>query len=335
MLSVRDLAVSFRRDGRETRAVRGVDLDLHSGRTLVLLGESGSGKSVTSNAILGLHSRSATISGAIELDGVDLTRLDEDRLRRLRGGTIGTVPQDPSAALDPLRRVGDQIAEVVRLHGDGVQRSRARAAALDLLAQVGIVEPARTARSLPFELSGGMRQRVAIAIAIARRPRVLIADEPTTALDVTVQAQILELFAALQRELDLAILLVTHDVGVARMLGHDVAVMYAGRVVERGPVERVLLAPRHPYTAGLLAAMPSPQHPRGRLPVIPGLPPGPDDALADESCAFAPRCASAVSACTAHRPPLAGDAEGRAAACDVPAAAAHAVPSLVSGESAL
>ena len=178
-------------------------------------------------------------------------------------------------------------------------------------------DPARVLRAFPFELSGGIRQRVAIAIAIACRPRVLIADEPTTALDVTVQAQVLELFVELQRELDMALLLVTHDVGVARAVGHEVAVMYAGHLVETGPVEAVLGAPAHPYTAGLLDALPTPGVPRGELVAIPGRPPGPDEEVPDAVCAFAPRCRFAVGACAAHRPPLAEVAPGRRAACDV------------------
>ena len=316
-LTVEDLTVSFRRRGRDVDAVRGVSFSLVAGRTLVLLGESGSGKSVTARSILRLHGPSATVGGSIRLGEDELTTLPERTMRQLRGAAIGVVPQDPSGSLDPLLRVGKQIVEVLVRHAIETDGAQARAHAADLLRRVGITDPERVLRAFPFELSGGIRQRVAIAIAIACRPRVLIADEPTTALDVTVQAQVLELFVELQRELDMALLLVTHDVGVARAVGHEVAVMYAGRLVETGPVGDVLAAPRHPYTAGLLDALPTPGAPRGELIAIPGRPPGPDEDVPDAVCAFAPRCRFTVPACTAHRPLLAEVAPGRRAACDV------------------
>jgi oligopeptide/dipeptide ABC transporter ATP-binding protein len=317
VLAVRDLTVSFPRRGAEIHAVRGVDLTLTAGRTLVLLGESGSGKSVTARSIMRLDDRSARIGGSVRLGDTELTTLDESTMRRLRGSAIGMVPQDPSGALDPLARIGAQIAEVLKRHDVEDDRRRARVLAAGLLERVGIHDPVRVLRSYPFELSGGMRQRIAVAIAIACRPRVLIADEPTTALDVTVQAQVLELFGELQRELNMALLLVTHDVGVARVMGDDVAVMYAGRLVERGRVDQVLHRPGHPYTAGLLDALPLPGIPRGALQAIPGRPPGPDEVVADDACALAPRCRFAQPACATHRPPLVEVRPGQLAACDV------------------
>jgi oligopeptide/dipeptide ABC transporter ATP-binding protein len=317
LLEVEDLTVDFAAGERVAHAVRGVGFEVEAGRTTVVLGESGSGKSVTARAVLRLLGSRAEVGGAVRLDGVSLLDLDEREMRSLRGRGIGLVPQDPTGALDPLRRVGSQVAEVLRAHGVGTTRAARRERAGELLAQAGIPDPARVARAYPHELSGGLRQRVAIAAAIACGPRLLIADEPTTALDMTVQARILELFGRLRRELDMAVLLVTHDVGVARLMGSTVVVMYAGRVVEEGPAERVLSRPAHPYTAALLGAQPRPGVPRGELPGLPGLPPS-ATAVIDDACALAPRCPHAEPGCSIRRPVLEPVSGGGSAACPVP-----------------
>jgi oligopeptide/dipeptide ABC transporter ATP-binding protein len=237
-------------------------------------------------------------------------------LRKVRGSAIGMVPQDPTAAMDPLRSVGAQLAEVLRIHGVESSRRAAKARSLDLLRSVGIPDPPRVARSHPHQLSGGMRQRAMIAVAIACEPRVLIADEPTTALDVTVQAQVLELFSELQSRMGMALLMVTHDVGVAHEIADRIAVMYAGRIVEDGPAAEVLGTPKHPYTMGLLGAVPTPEISRGALLAIPGRPPAAGETLTD-GCAFVPRCANAVPECSRRVPPMVALSASRASACPV------------------
>jgi peptide/nickel transport system ATP-binding protein len=315
-LRVEDLAVAFRSKRKAVEAVRGISFTVEAGKTLVLLGESGSGKSVSARAVLRLYSNAVDISGRATLGGVDLFDLDERAMQSLRGRAIALVPQDASGSLDPLRRIGSQIAEVLRRHGMEHGRKAARLRAADLLAQVGIPDPARAVRSYPHELSGGMRQRALIAIAIACEPKVLVADEPTTALDVTIQAQVLDLFASLQADLGMGLLLVTHDVAVARQMADRVAVMYAGRLVEEGPGATVLEEPAHPYTAGLLRAVPTPETPRGQLQAIPGQPPAAGEAV-DDGCSFAPRCALATDQCRADRPELVPVAAAHWAACPV------------------
>ena len=315
-LKVEDLAVTFRSKRKTVEAVRGISFTVEAGKTLVLLGESGSGKSVSARAVMRLYSDAVTITGRATLGGVDLFDLDERAMQSIRGRDMALVPQDASGSLDPLRRVGSQIVEVLRRHGIEHGRKAARQRAADLLGQVGIPDPARAVRSYPHELSGGMRQRALIAIAIACEPKVLVADEPTTALDVTIQAQVLDLFAKLQADLGMGLLLVTHDVGVARQMADRVAVMYAGRLVEEGPGATVLGEPAHPYTAGLLRAVPTPETPRGQLQAIPGQPPAAGEAV-DEGCSFAPRCVFAVEECGTHRPALVPVGAVHWAACPV------------------
>jgi len=314
-LRVRELSTTFVSGRREVRAVRSVSFEVRPGRTLVLLGESGSGKSVTARAVMRLHGPRAVITGDVTLGEVDLLAIDDAAMRGIRGDRMALVPQDPSAALDPLRRVGSQITEVLRLHGVVPDKASARARAIELLGLVGIPDPQRAFRSYPHELSGGMRQRVVIAMGISCDPEVIIADEPTTALDVTVQAQILDLFADLQRRLDTALLMVTHDVGVAADIADEVAVMYAGSIVETGPAREVLERPRHPYTQALLAAIPTPGVERGQLVAISGAPP-----MAGEDfpgCAFAARCPFVQPTCRTTPPPLVGVGSGHLAACPV------------------
>jgi oligopeptide/dipeptide ABC transporter ATP-binding protein len=315
VLEVRDLRTTFTSGGHRTTVVRGVSFSLHRGETLMLLGESGSGKSVSARSIMRLYGRNATVEGSVRLDGRELLTLPPEDMRAVRGAQVALVPQDPTGALDPLRRIGSQITEVLSHHGVERLRRAGRARAEELLRLVGIPDPRRVAASYPHQLSGGMRQRAVIAIAVACDPQVLIADEPTTALDVTVQAQILELFADLRERLGMAVLMVTHDVGVAADAGDRVGVMYAGRLVEEGPAAEVLAAPRHPYTSGLLAAQPSPGIARGELRSIVGGPPMAGDFPA--GCAFAPRCPSATATCTVDDPPLLAVGSGRLAACPV------------------
>jgi oligopeptide/dipeptide ABC transporter ATP-binding protein len=315
-LRVANLSTTFRTNsGGRVAAVRSVNFEVHPGETLVLLGESGSGKSVTARAVMRLHGRNAEVDGEVMLAGQSLLTLSEAEMRGIRGGKVALVPQDPSAALDPLRRVGRQLTEVLLLHKICSAKAEAKVQAVELLRQVGIPDPRRVFHSYPHELSGGMRQRVVIAIAISCDPAVIIADEPTTALDVTVQAQILELFAELQQRVSTALLMITHDVLVAGDVADVIAVMYAGRIVETGPAREVLDNAKHPYTRALLGAMPRPETERGHLESIPGAPP-----LAGvefPGCAFAERCSLATGSCRAAVPELVRVAERHLAACPV------------------
>jgi peptide/nickel transport system ATP-binding protein len=257
LLEIRGLAVSYRTRSGDVRAVDGVDLTVHGGETVALVGESGSGKSTTAHAVAGLLPAAGRVeAGEIRYDGQDLTRLSERRLRAVRGAQIGLVPQDPAVSLNPVQRIGDQVAEALRLHGLAGRRT-ARLDAVELLATAGLPEPDARARQYPHQLSGGMRQRALIAIAIAAKPRLLIADEPTSALDVTVQRQILDHLTELTRRSGTAILLVTHDLGVATDRAARIAVMSGGRIVEDAPTRTVLDQPAHAYTRQLLASVPA------------------------------------------------------------------------------
>ncbi len=310
-LRVAGLTVNFPQRSRTVYAVRGVDLQVRRGETLVLLGESGAGKSITGRAVMRLCPAPAVISAdAMEVGGADVLHASPAELRRIRGEKMTMIFQDPLSALNPVLSVGSQIGELFRIHR-GMSRRRARAEAADLLALVGIPDPRRRVRDFPHQCSGGMRQRILIAVAIALQPGLLIADEPTTALDVTVQAQILDLLQSLQREMDLAILLITHDLGVASEVADSVCVMYAGRVVETGPARQVLGQPAHPYTRALLDSVP--QGAPGDLRVIAGSPPPADQIL--PGCSFAPRCPLQIDRCRDERPLLAAVAPGREVAC--------------------
>ncbi|MFI7450281.1 ABC transporter ATP-binding protein [Nonomuraea sp. NPDC049714] len=309
ILAVSGLHVRF----GATHVVNGVGFSVAAGQTLALLGESGSGKSVTARAIMGLvrPPRGQITAGTVLLHGQDLLALPEEQRRKLRSTTISMVFQDALSALNPVLSVGYQIAELFREHR-GMSRAEARRAAVDVLGQVRIPAAARRAGDYPHQFSGGMRQRVGIALAIALRPDVIIADEPTTALDVTVQAQILRLLAEIQREHGTALVLITHDMSVVAQVADQVAVMYAGRVVEQAATGQIYAAPRHPYTEALLGAIPRP-HLRGRqLPVIPGAPP--DLSVPDPGCRFRPRCRYGADACK-QAPPEHDLGDGRRTAC--------------------
>ncbi|MER7539706.1 ABC transporter ATP-binding protein [Streptomyces sp. NPDC097704] len=322
LLSVRDLTVTFPTERGPVRAVDSLSFDVPPGRTLGIVGESGSGKSVTSLAVMGLHT-GAEVTGSVALDGRELIGLSERELNRLRGRRMAMIFQDPLSSLHPYYTVGEQIAEHHRVHF-GSRRAAARERAVEALGEVGIPEPRRRAGEYPHQFSGGMRQRVMIAMALACEPDLLIADEPTTALDVTVQAQILELLARLQQDRGLSVVMITHDLGVVARVAHDVLVMYGGRAAEHAPVDALFAAPAHPYTRGLLDSLPRlDDHDDAPLRAIPGSPPS----LLDPApgCAFAPRCPRAAAGseeerarCTGERP-LLGGPDGHPAACHFPA----------------
>lgn len=321
VLSVRDLTVSFHGPESTVHAVDGVSYDLAPGEVLAVVGESGCGKSVTSMAVMGLLPPTARIGGSVTLDGEELVGASERTLRAVRGRRLSMIFQEPMTSLNPVLTVGRQISEVLVRH-QKLGRKEAKARAVELLDLVGIPAPHRRVDEYPHQLSGGMRQRVMIAIAVACDPAVLIADEPTTALDVTVQAGILDVLKSLRDRLGTAIVLITHDLGVVAETADRVLVMYAGRPVEQASVEELFAAPRHPYSRGLLGAVlrPGSRTPEGRsrLNEIPGL--VPDLRVQPDACGFAPRCAFAQDDCRAGRPALRTAAGTHRVACHHPAA---------------
>jgi peptide/nickel transport system ATP-binding protein len=314
VLRVEDLTVEFTAPGGPLRAVDEVSFELAEGEVLGLVGESGSGKTLTCRALIRLlPSRRARITrGMVQVDGLDLMTLPESAMQRVRGERIGMIFQNPMTHLDPVMTIGEQIGEALRFH-KGITRREAGRRAVELLRQVGIPDPGLRSRSYPHSLSGGMRQRAMIAIALAGEPRILIADEPTTALDVTVQAQILRLLLDLRDRAGLSIILITHDLGVVAETCETVAVMYAGRIVERAAKRTLLRRPLHPYSQGLIRSQPGTGAPLAELPSIPGQPPS----LAElpQGCRFHPRCAYAIPRCREIRPPLADAGAGRRSAC--------------------
>ncbi len=313
LLSVSGLTVTFPIRGRDVAVVDRIDFDVAAGDVLGIVGESGSGKSITALSILRLVAKPGRIAaGSLRFDGEDLLAKSEADMHKLRGSAISMIFQEPMSSLNPVFTIGNQIMEPLRQHR-GLDRRAARKEAIDLLQLVEIPHATRRIDEYPHQLSGGMRQRAMIAIALACRPKLLIADEPTTALDVTIQAQILDLLRTLQRDLGMAVILITHDLGVVAEFARRAAVMYAGRIVEAGPVGALFKAPRHPYTQGLLASIPPMTGSRMALSGIPGTVPQP--AAMPAGCRFAPRCSLAMSACREAAPPLHDLGAGHAVAC--------------------
>ncbi|MGE5293002.1 MAG: ABC transporter ATP-binding protein [Micromonosporaceae bacterium] len=302
LLKVTDLRVSFPTSDGVVQAVRGVSFKVERGRTLGIVGESGSGKTVCTQTLIGL-TPGADISGSAEFDGADLLRLSPDALRRIRGAEISAIFQDPLTSLHPLYKVGWQIAEMIRAHDKSATKAQAARRAIELLGQVGIPQPARRINDYPHQFSGGMRQRAMIAMALALNPKLIIADEPTTALDATVQAQILDLLVRLQREHDTALIIITHDLGVIADLADDVVVMYAGKIAEVADRRTLFYQPHHPYTIGLLESIPGSTGATERLRPIAGQPPSLINV--PSGCAFHPRCRYVMDKCITEPPPLA------------------------------
>jgi peptide/nickel transport system ATP-binding protein len=325
LLDVRNLCAEFVTPDGTLRAVDGVSFTVEAGKTLCIVGESGCGKSVTCLAIMGLLDRgTSTVSGEVLFRGREILNAPLKVLREIRGNRIAMISQDPMTSLNPVHRIGVQLVEAVRLHSD-VSKKEARSRAVDVLRAVGIADPQRRIDDYPHQFSGGMRQRVMIATALINSPDLIIADEPTTALDVTTQAQILALLRRLQRDYGTAIILVTHDLGVVAESADDVAVMYASRIVERGSVESIFANPRHPYTWGLLGSLPRLNRVVPRLPQIPGQPPS--LLSPPPGCRFHPRCKYAMSICSEVEPTLSDspDGNGQQDACHLDEAAREAV----------
>jgi len=312
ILEVSGLNTTFYRNGRALPALRDISFTVARGEVLGLVGESGSGKSVTLRSIIGLARRYGEVTGQVRWQGRDLEGRPDRDLRLIRGREIAMIFQEPMTSLNPLLTVGLQLEETLRAHTD-LTRAGRRDRSIEMLDMVGIPSAAQRLNDYPHQFSGGMRQRVMIAIALSANPELLLADEPTTALDVTIQAQILDLILRLTQEMDVGVVLVTHDLGVVAQTCDTVAVMYAGRIVEQGSVRDVLREPRHPYTVGLMRSVPENMPPRTPLYSIPGVPPS-LDAL-PRGCAFAPRCASCIAACEQDRPAFSVITENRHVAC--------------------
>lgn len=314
ILEVNDLHVSFNTYGGEVQAVRGVSFDLFEGETLAIVGESGSGKSVTAQSIMKLIAEppGEYKKGSILLDGVDLLQKSENEMQHIRGQEIGMVFQDPMTSLNPTMKIGRQITEGLIKH-QNMSRQEAHERGIELLKLVGIPNPERRINQYPHEFSGGMRQRVMIAIALSCNPKILIADEPTTALDVTIQAQILDLLKDIQKKTNTAIILITHDLGVVANTADRVAVMYGGKIVETGTVDEIFYNPKHPYTWGLLSSMPKLHDIKEELQSIPGSPPDLKDP--PKGCPFVTRCPYAMKVCDEHMPAYAEVSENQRTAC--------------------
>ncbi|MEW2294489.1 ABC transporter ATP-binding protein [Streptomyces sp. NPDC006743] len=314
LLEVRGLHVEFRTRDGVAHAVNGVTYEVDAGQTLAVLGESGSGKSVTAQAVMGILDMppGRITGGEILFRGRDLLKLPEDERRRIRGAGIAMIFQDALSALNPVLTVGDQLGEMFTVHR-GMSRKAARARAVELMDRVRIPAAAQRVRDYPHQFSGGMRQRIMIAMALALEPDLIIADEPTTALDVTVQAQVMDLLAELRREYDMGLVLITHDLGVVADVADRIAVMYAGRIVETAPVHDLYKAPAHPYTKGLLDSIPRLDHKGRELYAIKGLPPS--LTRIPSGCAFHPRCPMARDVCRTDVPPLYDVGEQRGSAC--------------------
>jgi peptide/nickel transport system ATP-binding protein len=313
LVSVEDLHVTFVGRDETVYAVNGVSFELRPGEVLCIIGESGSGKSVTMRALMRLlPKRRAQISGNMRIGDRDILALSEGELSRMRGAVVSMIFQEPMTALDPVYTIGDQIAETVTRH-EGISRKAALERSLELLQLVKVPSPERRLGAYPHELSGGLRQRAMIAIALSCRPALLLADEPTTALDATVQIQVLVLLRKLQAEFGMGLIFVTHDLGVAAQIADKVAVMYAGRIIEYGSAPDVLMTPRHPYTMGMLASTVQGQARGGDIEAIPGSPP--DLRQLARGCSFAPRCKFAIPECRAAEPPASLVAPGHSVSC--------------------